>query len=217
MPTDSKGQACRGTTPYLMYFNLYACASISAALTTCDSRTVCVSTCPTVNLVFAITEDRAKLLSYCDQTELAAQFGGTVPTSVTAAQYYNLADIDICPPYVLNSKPFYSRCLPAILSDVKDGVTNTLSTQDSSGTSVTITDLQNNSITDTGIKAGASYVQSLLNLKTIWQSILEDFNNSKWLIAVLMSVAVIVTFIYIFIMRFILGKINFQFFQGLIL
>ncbi len=124
-------------------------------------------------------------------------------------QYYNLADQDICPPYLLNSKAFYSRCLPAILTDIKDGVTNVITKNDSTGASYNIQDLNGNSITDTAIKSGASYITGLLNLKSIYQSLIEDFNNSKWLIAILFAVAVVVTFLYILIMRCILGKLRF--------
>lgn len=119
-----------------------------------------------------------------------------------------MAGDDICPPYVLNSKPFYSRCLPAIISDVVDGATNGLTATDNSGSNIQITDESGTSITDTSIKQGAQYVVSLMNLKTVYQSILEDFTRSGYLIGTLLAIGAVATFVYILILRWILGELK---------
>lgn len=87
LPHDSSGNACKGDTPYLFYFNLYDCASISAALTTCSSPTVCINTCPTENLFYGITEDRSSLLKYCNQPKLSARYSGNIPSTVSFQKF----------------------------------------------------------------------------------------------------------------------------------
>ena len=83
LPHDSEGNACRDSTPYLFYFNLYACANIASAITACPSPTKCVATCPSENLFYLIDSQRTTLLTYCDQAKLKARYGGTAPTSVS--------------------------------------------------------------------------------------------------------------------------------------
>ena len=118
----------------------------------------------------------------------------------------NLATSYICPSYALNSTSFYSRCLPSIISSVVIGVSNSLTANSSNGVSFQITDLTNTSLTDQMIAKGATYVLDLLNLKTTFQYILEDFISACWLIGTLLAIAAFASFIYIMIMRWILGK-----------
>jgi hypothetical protein len=86
-------------------------------------------------------------------------------------------------------------------------VSNLLTTTNSSGSTFQITDISNNNITDTMVANGAQYVSNLLNLKTTFQYILEDFINAKWLIVTLLSIAAVVSFFYILIMRWLIGNI----------
>jgi hypothetical protein len=83
LPHDSSGNVCQGSTPYLFYFNLYACASVSAAVTSCPSPTICVTSCPSQNLFYLIDSQRQILFnSYCIQTRLQSYYSNNVPSSV---------------------------------------------------------------------------------------------------------------------------------------
>ena len=81
-PHDSSGNTCSGATPYLFYFNLYACVSVSALVTSCSSPTVCVATCPSENLFYLVPSQLNTLLGYCDQTALKKFYNNNVPSTV---------------------------------------------------------------------------------------------------------------------------------------
>ena len=59
-------------------------------------------------------------------------------------------------------------------------------------------------MTDSMISAGATYVVNLMNLKSVFQSIFEDFSNAAYLIGILLAIACVISFIYIIVLRWVL-------------
>lgn len=169
LPHDSSGNLCTGSTPNLFFFNLASCVSISALSGTCPSPTICVQTCPKDNLFFMIDSHRQILLNnYCLKSKLNNYFSGSVPSNIDVTTYSDLASKQICPTYAVSSDALYSRCLPTILTSVLNAAASSLSATDSSSSqNVTITDFQNQPITDQTLVKAAQYVVSLLNLNTI--------------------------------------------------
>ena len=169
LPHDSSGNKCTGSTPNLFYFNLAACVSVSALVGSCPSPTICVTSCPNTNLFYLIDNHRSILLNnYCSQSQLKSYFSNNVPTTVDAATYFTLANKQICPAYALTSTAFYSRCLPSIISNVVNGVTNAIVANDTaSNQSFSITDISGDPLSDQTISSAAKYVINLLNIKSI--------------------------------------------------
>jgi hypothetical protein len=169
LPHDSSGNLCAGSKPNLFFFNLASCVSITALSGICPSPTICVQSCPKDNLFYMIDSQRQILFNnYCLKSKLNDYFSGSVPSSIDATTYSDLASKQICPTYTISSDTFYSRCLPTLLTSVLNGVASSLTATDSSSSqNITITDFKNQPITDQTLVKAAQYVVSLLNLNTI--------------------------------------------------
>jgi len=202
-PHDSAGNICSGAKSNLFFFNLPSCLSVSALVSSCPSPTICVSSCPSQNLFYLVDSQRSVLYpAYCDQTALNSYYSNAAPSSVSSSTYFTLASKQICPLYALVSSAFYSRCLPTVITSVVNGVTNALYANDtSSNTTFAITDISGNSITDQTISSAAKYILNLLNIQSTAQFVMQDFVNSGYLIGMLLLIASIASFIYIFFMR----------------
>jgi hypothetical protein len=206
-PRDSDGRMCDEPTPNLFFFDLVSCLNINAFVTGCPSRTVCVKQCPPVNYFYLLDSHRSELLgNYCDQRRLLQRFNGTLPpTPLSVQSYMNLVDDKICPMYTFSSAAVFGRCMPSFMNALGEAAKNLVATDSATNESLIIRD-QNQTITDQLIVNSAKYITDLLNLKTTAQFVLEDFVNAAVIIAVLLAIAAVASFIYIIIMRWILGK-----------
>ena len=167
LPHDSDGNLCSGSTPYLFYFNLVECISVTTIVTGCTTPTICVSDCPSDNYYYLIPNHRANLFpKYCVYSKLNAYYSGNIPSSVNEATYTSLVNARICPIYTLSSKQIYGRCLPSFLSTVTSTVSNLTASDASTNTTMQISDLTQ-PLTDQTISKAVTYVMNLINLKGI--------------------------------------------------
>ena len=127
-PTDSFGDVCgRGdfaSKPYLLFFDLTKCISLSA-LTGCPTPQVCVAQCPGDNYspwmesqagnVISTSETVSSLLDTDIKTRMrpfcTADTSEEVFSSLSVAQ---LLDRNYCPPWWVESQQVLGRCLPSL-------------------------------------------------------------------------------------------------------
>lgn len=208
LPHDSNGRLCTSPKANLFFFNLLQCININALLTGCPTPQICVADCPSSNLYYLIPDHRTLLLqNYCKSDDLIAIYGSLPSSSqVSISNYSNLIAKNICPSYVLSSKPLFQRCLPSIISDAVNTVVNITAYDSVTNTNTTIYDNQTGQpVTNQLISKAIDYLSKLLNIKTVAQFVLEDFYHSAVLIIVLLLIAAVVSFIYIVITRWIVG------------
>ncbi|XP_043388965.1 choline transporter-like protein 2 isoform X2 [Chelonia mydas] len=197
-PTDSRGQFCGqlGTPnenkPFLFYFNIMKCASPLVLLEfQCPTKQICVNKCPDRYLTYLkvrtqLTKDFEYYKQFC-----VPEFN-TQQKSVPEV----LRDGD-CPAMITPSKPLARRCLPAI--NTKKGVImvgNETTFDDGWGqTKRNVTELVE----------GAKKANVVLEARQLAMKIFEDYTVSWYWIIIGLVIALVISFIFIVLLRFLAG------------
>ncbi|KAJ8415983.1 hypothetical protein AAFF_G00380050 [Aldrovandia affinis] len=195
-PTDSRGQFCGQAgplekKPFLFYFNIMKCASPLVLLEfQCPTTQICVEKCPSefLTLVKAKTkrEHMDVFQQYCKEgTDLSTM---SVPEILKER---------LCPTMLIPSKPFTHRCLPALLSS-KGKVEvegNTTTFEDEDGKMINATDLQE----------GAKKANRFMEARQVAMKIFEDYTQSWHWILLGLVIAMVVSLIFIVLLRFLAG------------
>ncbi|XP_037544765.1 choline transporter-like protein 2 [Nematolebias whitei] len=194
-PTDSRGQFCgQAGTPLankskLFYFNIMKCASPMVLLEfQCPTTQMCVEKCPekfmTLIKANANTKDFEYYKQFCKEG---------VTQSMGAPKILQLG---LCPAMLLPSKSFTRRCFPALgLKDGKVTVGNNTQFDDGSGTMKDAKDLID------GVKNATVVIEARQTVMKIF----EDYTHSwPWIILGLV-IAMFVSLLFIFLMRFLAG------------
>ncbi|KAG5279019.1 hypothetical protein AALO_G00105230 [Alosa alosa] len=196
-PTDSTGQFCgqAGTDlekkPFLFYFNILKCASPLTLLEfQCPTPQICVESCPNKFLTLANarlkTDDMAYYTKFCKNTELSM-------LSVTEI----LRD-RLCPGMIFPSKNFSRRCLPDLGTKMGGVVVigeNTTSYMDENDVTHNANDLldatkKSNIATET---------------RQVFMRVFEDYTQSWHWILIGLVIAMVVSLIFIVLLRFLAG------------
>ncbi|KAL3871868.1 hypothetical protein ACJMK2_039840 [Sinanodonta woodiana] len=192
-PTNSDGLVCGVGTqvgrPNLMYFDLLKCTTVLTAINGCPTPSVCVKQCATENLLFA-----------SNFGEMLCKDGVQKPTTYTEA--YNAVKDEKCAPYFVKSTPIVGRCIPSIFKDIFD---KALPLLDSNGT--VLKDAKNNSVTGDSLDKATVVLAEFFKLKEYGELVFKDIMASWWLILVCLGIASVVCFIWIILLRFIVGFI----------
>ncbi|XP_048846961.1 choline transporter-like protein 2 isoform X1 [Brienomyrus brachyistius] len=194
-PTDSRGQFCGqvGTPlekkPNLFYFNIMKCASPLVLLELqCPTTQICVEKCPDrfITLMQAQkTTDMDYYKSYC--------VGGMDVSKMAAPE---ILKNGLCPSMLLPSKPVTRRCFPAF--GQKDGVLvvgNNTQFNDQQGTTINAVDLVN----------GARNATIVKEARQLAMKIFQDYTRSWYWILIGLVVAMIISLIFIVLLRFLAG------------
>ncbi|CAB4019009.1 Hypothetical predicted protein, partial [Paramuricea clavata] len=199
-PVNSEGKTC-GTGDYankpkLLFFDLTECApsdltKAASAFTSldyvCPTTQVCVEKCPTKNEFGADVP--------CNK--MACKSGTVDPCSLNdSSSREKLVKDGKCAPYYLESEDILHRCIPTvfgssikeIVNDKNEPITN-----------------NNKNITKDGLEKGSKVVQALIDLQNVGLKVLEDVGNSWWLILAGFGIALVASFLYIVVMRWIAG------------
>ncbi|MEQ2241149.1 hypothetical protein ILYODFUR_022427 [Ilyodon furcidens] len=194
-PTDSRGQFCgqAGTPlekkPLLFYFNILKCASPLVLLEfQCPTTQLCVEKCPDryMTLVEATSgskENRDYYTRYCKE--------GTNLDRLSSPEI--LRD-RLCPAMLLPSKAFTQRCLPA-LGKLKDGVVVV-------GNKTTFIDNDKNRVNATDILEASKKSNVVLEARQVAMRIFEDYTQSWHWILLGLVIAMVVSLIFIVLLRF---------------
>ncbi|KAG7491600.1 hypothetical protein MATL_G00005370 [Megalops atlanticus] len=196
-PTDSRGEFCgqAGTKlekkPLLFYFNIMKCASPLVLLEfQCPTTQICVDKCPDKFLTLAKAKQSKEGMDYYN----AFCKSGTDVSKLSVPEI--LRD-GLCPAMLIPSKPFSRRCFPALLS--KKGKVfiggNTTTFEDEDGKIKDATDLQE----------GAKKANKVTELRQVAMKIFEDYTQSWHWILLGLLIAMIVSLIFIVLLRYLAG------------
>ena len=95
-----------------------------------------------------------------------------------------LIENQICPPWIMKSKPILGRCVPSITEEeYKDS------------------DINKDTVTWEKLKDGVENLAKLLGLRDIGTKVFNDLKNQWWTILVGLIIAMVVSFVWIILMR----------------
>uniref|UniRef100_A0A673GAX6 Choline transporter-like protein n=1 Tax=Sinocyclocheilus rhinocerous TaxID=307959 RepID=A0A673GAX6_9TELE len=192
-PTDSMGQYCgQGKLekkPLLFYFNMMKCASPMVLLEfQCPTPQVCVEKCPdrTMTLVTAVgkieSQDWGYYKSYCRAD----------PGMKSVPQ---ILQEKLCPAYLISSKPFLQRCFPSL---GKKGEVITVGDQETFNDGDKIRDAKD-------LVAGMKNATIVMEGRQVAMKIFEDYTKSWYWILICLLIAVVVSLIFIVLLRYLAG------------
>ncbi|BFZ05594.1 hypothetical protein BsWGS_08633 [Bradybaena similaris] len=185
-PQDSNGNLCgygtREDRKYLFFFDISVCGRIGPGVFVngCPTPQVCVKDCPTTDYVYPLV-NKPDLLCKED-----------VDLKTTPKDIHDLVVKDEqCAFYAFESKAVINRCLP--ISHVLDLAAGVIT-------------IDNVTLPDSGaIKEGIDFLKTFLNAKEFGDKIIADVTASWWMILVGLVVAMVISLIWITLMRFIAG------------
>ncbi|TRY97300.1 hypothetical protein DNTS_020591 [Danionella cerebrum] len=182
-PTDSMGQK----QPLLFYFNMLKCASPMVLLEfQCPTSQVCVETCPnrTLTLVnaFPNPSDWKYYKTFCKEDP------GNKPVT-------QILQEKLCPAYLLSSKPFLQRCFPSM---GKKGDVITVGDKETFNDGEKIRDAKD-------LMAGMKNVSIVMEGRQVAMKIFEDYTKSWYWILICLLIAVVISLIFIVLLRFLAG------------
>uniref|UniRef100_A0A673G9U0 Choline transporter-like protein n=1 Tax=Sinocyclocheilus rhinocerous TaxID=307959 RepID=A0A673G9U0_9TELE len=184
-PTDSMGQYCgQGKLekkPLLFYFNMMKCASPMVLLEfQCPTPQVCVEKCPdrTMTLVTAFLTNLFWLL-------------------VKFSKFFlpQILQEKLCPAYLISSKPFLQRCFPSL---GKKGEVITVGDQETFNDGDKIRDAKD-------LVAGMKNATIVMEGRQVAMKIFEDYTKSWYWILICLLIAVVVSLIFIVLLRYLAG------------
>ncbi|XP_076844718.1 choline transporter-like protein 2 isoform X2 [Brachyhypopomus gauderio] len=193
-PTDSKGQFCGqiGTPlenkPFLFYFNILKCASPMVLLAfQCPTTQLCVEACPNRSMILLNSEPIAAEWQYYKQ------FCKADPGKMPPAQ---ILKEGLCPALLIPSKPFTSRCLPAL--GIRDGqvtVADQTAVDNGEGGQIKASDLL------PAVKNATVAMEARMLVIRVFEDLAHSWH---WIILALV-IATVLSLIFIVLLRFLAG------------
>ncbi|XP_051801512.1 choline transporter-like protein 2 isoform X2 [Acanthochromis polyacanthus] len=197
-PTDSRGQFCgqAGTPlekkPLLFYFNILKCASPLVLLEfQCPTTQLCVESCPDRHLTLmkaklGNNEDREYYQKFCKE---GVDFAALPPPELLSK--------GLCPGMLMPSKAFTRRCLPA-LGTMKGGVVVV-------GNETTFDSGEGGSINASEVLEASKKSNVVVEARQVAMRIFEDYTQSWHWILLGLVIAMVVSLIFIVLLRFLAG------------
>ncbi|KAM5167265.1 choline transporter-like protein 4 isoform 1-T1 [Callospermophilus lateralis] len=192
-PRNSTGAYCgmgqNKDKPYVLYFNIFSCIVANNIITVaqkglqCPTPQVCVSSCP--EAVWTVEKDQFSLtvgeVFYKEKNNFCLP---GVPRNMTVLQSLQQ---EFCPSFLLPSTPALGRCFPL------------------PNTNFTLPEFP--WISNTTITQGISGLLDSLNARDITVKIFEDFAQSWYWILVALGVALILSLLFILLLRLVAGPL----------
>ncbi|XP_051789276.1 choline transporter-like protein 5 isoform X2 [Erpetoichthys calabaricus] len=210
-PTDSYGQFCgQHGTPnanktLLFYFNILKCASPAVLIKLqCPTTQLCVSKCPDrfatyIDMQYSYRSNK----SYWEYYRQFCKPGFNNPRKSVSEI---LRDED-CPSMIVPSRPFFQRCFPDFTT--RNGiltVANKTTFKDGKGKTRNVTELrQAANHVATIQQGGKSGINGVLDGREVGMKIFEDYANSWHWILIGLVIAMLVSLVFILILRFTAG------------
>uniref|UniRef100_A0A1A7ZXS0 Choline transporter-like protein n=2 Tax=Nothobranchius furzeri TaxID=105023 RepID=A0A1A7ZXS0_NOTFU len=194
-PTDSRGQFCgQAGTPLenkglLFYFNIMKCASPMVLLEfQCPTTQLCVEKCPetamTLLKAYSNPKDFAYYKNFCKE-----ELSSSMPVQ-------EILKLGLCPAVLLPSKAITRRCFPAL--GLKGGVVTV-------GNQTTFDDGRGNSLNANDLVNGVKNATVVMEARQVVMKVFEDFTQSWYWILIGLVIAMAVSLLFIFLMRFLAG------------
>ncbi|CAF3458018.1 unnamed protein product [Rotaria socialis] len=216
-PTDNQGNLCGSgkflDRPYLYFFDWTKCIKalnipanmLKSRPFVCPTTQVCVQQCPNKTSYYKFGNYYANRIC-------------TYDVNATETNNENLVDSGKCAPYIIASKPLFGRCVPEELQSLTNSI---IETADDNGENKIVYDSNGQPLNGTSLAQGVKYLIDILNLKQIGAFLVEDLTVSWKYILIALTLASIVSFLWIVLMRWLakpivwLGIILFIFALGI--
>ncbi|XP_047500842.1 choline transporter-like protein 2 isoform X2 [Penaeus chinensis] len=183
-PTDSFGRVC-GKDPgledkkFLFFFDLTKCASPKVIATGCPTPQVCVEKCPSKNWFYmSETADKKDLI--CKDTVNKTQMDAD-----------KLINEGHCARYYVESDDLAGRCIPKVPDGVIDMDGNM------------ILDDENNPVTGELLAKASKFLAKFYQASEVAEGVFQDIKMTWWILLAGFGVAMVVSFIWILLLRFI--------------
>ncbi|XP_026511112.1 choline transporter-like protein 5 isoform X4 [Terrapene carolina triunguis] len=210
-PTDSYGQFCgqkdtiNENKTSLFYFNILKCASPIVLINLqCPTTQLCVSKCPDrfatyIDMQASYRHNK----SYWEYYRQFCKPGFNKPLKSVAQV---IRDED-CPSMIIPSRPFLKRCFPDF--STKNGiltVANQTTFKDGRGKTRNVTDL----------REAANGINNVLDARSVGMKIFEDYASSWHWILIGLFIAMVVSLLFLVLLRFTAGVLFWIFILGVI-
>ncbi|KAM6182044.1 choline transporter-like protein 4 [Erethizon dorsatum] len=192
-PRNSTGAYCgvgeNKDKPYLLYFNIFSCVLATNILVAvqsglqCPTPQVCVASCP-------------EALWSVDTNQLSMMVGDVfykenrsfcLPGVPSDMEVLNSLQQELCPSFLLPSTPALGRCFPS--------------------PNLNFTPPQFPGISNTSVSQAVSGLVDSLNARDITVKIFEDFARSWYWILVALGVALVLSLLFILLLRLVAGPL----------
>ncbi|XP_067829949.1 choline transporter-like protein 4 isoform X2 [Heptranchias perlo] len=207
-PRNSTGMYCgiggNEGKPFVLYFNILKCASANSILVSalnglqCPTTQICVSECPNEfwipNLVLGNKLEEVFKQQYCNPV---------IDLATSALKPQEILAKELCPPYMVPSTPFFSRCVPRL--DVGEYPS-----------SFTIDGIAPGNATADAVNEATGDLVKGFNAKEVGMRIFEDFTKSWHWILIGLLIAMIVSLLFLLLLRFMAGILIWILIIGLI-
>ncbi|XP_075692546.1 choline transporter-like protein 4 [Rhinoderma darwinii] len=192
-PRNSTGMYCgvgeNKDKPFVLYYNLLKCITginiLAAAMNglQCPTTQVCVAECPkTFRATNPFeTPKNAFIQEYCQPS---------LNLSTTLMTVSEITSKELCPVFLIPSNPFFNRCFP--------------SANLSFPSNFTIDNMSTNQSKDSIIKATDQILDSF-NFQNLGKKIFQDFAKSWSWILIALAIAMVVSLLFLILLRFTAG------------
>lgn len=215
-PTDSSGLVCGHDTavkdrPYLVYFDLLKCAQMGPSVVAlgCPTPQVCRKSCTKEYFVYLEIQAKAGigLLTQTDIDKMVCKDGVALTTSSTQEQIFKLVTDGDCAAYYVETTDVVGRCIPSIFKTVLETSKDLLSySSNVNGTNKTF-NLTNTDQTISGnlLSTGSHFLALFYSATQYVEMVFKDIVSSWYIILIFLAIAMVASFIWIVIMRWITG------------
>ncbi|XP_071802691.1 choline transporter-like protein 2 [Asterias amurensis] len=224
-PTDSRGQICGVSTavkdkPYLMFFDLLTC--LSSPYTTllefkCPTTQICVSACPSETYApYSQLVVATVLPALIEWDKFICDYDFDPETEYTTGSYQGndglaaMFNDEKCASYYLKSTPYADRCVPSFLVDSASTVASAFSDNETIQSSASGSF---NSSTAYDLFSDAASL--LLTFSSLVEILFEDVINSWYLIVGGLGIGMLLSLLFIIVMRWLAGIITWLTLLGL--
>uniref|UniRef100_A0AAQ5ZBS8 Choline transporter-like protein n=1 Tax=Amphiprion ocellaris TaxID=80972 RepID=A0AAQ5ZBS8_AMPOC len=186
----------------LFYFNMLKCANPAVLINLqCPTTQLCVSKCPDRFATLLDARNTKNWEYYKQFCKPGFEIGSKVRDSEV------IRDED-CPSMIVPSRPFLQRCFPDFIK--RDGIL-TVANQ------TIFKDGDNNKRSVNDLKDAAIGIASLLNAKEVGMKIFEDYANSWIWILIGLVITMVVSLVFIMLLRFTAGVLLWLIIFGVII
>uniref|UniRef100_A0A2A4K4L2 Choline transporter-like protein n=1 Tax=Heliothis virescens TaxID=7102 RepID=A0A2A4K4L2_HELVI len=194
-PIDSSGKRCGLDSglidkPYLVFFDISKCLSPGTPIVGCPTPQVCVKQCPTQTIIFAVEMTESNFLEYKSRMVCTSDVN---MDTLTYAQATNYITEKKCASYVLQSQAVMGRCFVNI-DELRDFIENTTMSTDQV----------------------ISQLVNLVQFQELSAQIVQDLVQSRWYLLGALIVVVFICFLYILLLRWVVGPVVWTSIVGLI-
>ncbi|XP_029441783.1 choline transporter-like protein 4 [Rhinatrema bivittatum] len=193
-PRNSTGHYCgyneNKGKPYLLYFDLLKCVMgtnlMASALNgaQCPTTQICVASCP--ETFRWVMPTLGKPADAFDQQFCQPQINLTT-TTLSVVQIVNQ---ELCPVFTIPSSPLFNRCFPQANLSYPPGFTTN--------------SIQGN-VTKENVTSAINAIVESFDFQNIGKKIFQDFAKSWYWIAIALGIAMLVSLLFLVLLRFLAG------------